>query len=125
MEAAMTKKTQAKSLKAVPRTIGREAGAFDGHLDTLPAEQEDADRDVHATPDEILASAGVSTILAMCVLQATLPRRTIARIAAPESLALVVGVPGADWIGPVTTALSSFRGWSEVMKRSGAIGDHQ
>lgn len=115
----MTTRNQAKSLKAVPRTIGREEHAFQGHLDTLPAEQEDADRDAPSTPDEILATAGVSTILAMCMLQATLPRRTIARIEAPESLAMVVGVPGSDWIGPVTTALSSFRGWSEVMKRGG------
>ncbi|MCJ2105532.1 AAA family ATPase [Methylobacterium sp. E-041] len=120
MEAAMTKKskTPASILKNLPRKAARQV--IDAERDDLDGYPEYGEEAEPATADQVLASASVANILAISTLHATLLPKVIARIQAPPSLALVVGVPGADWVGPIAQALTSFRAWTEITKRSGA-----
>jgi cell division protease FtsH len=111
-------KTPASILKGIPRKADREfVDAYDdGYLvygDTI-------DRSQRPSPEEVLATASVSTVLAVTMLHAMLSTRVLARIQAPQSLALVVSVPGPDWVAPIALALTSLRAWTEVIKRSGA-----
>ncbi|MCJ2105395.1 AAA family ATPase [Methylobacterium sp. E-041] len=111
-------KTPAQVLKTLPRKAAHVVIDAEGDgLDGYPGYGEQAET---ATPEQVLASASVSTILAIATVNATLPSRVIARILTPPSLALVVGVPGADWVSPIAHALTSFRAWTEVLKRDGS-----
>ncbi|WP_019904804.1 AAA family ATPase [Methylobacterium sp. 77] len=116
----MTKKTKipASILKSLPRKANRDFE--DAYDDGYPQDGEPTDETKPSTPEEVLATASVSTVLAISMLHAMLPPKVLARIQAPPSLALVVAVPGPDWIGPIAHALTSMRAWTEVIKRSGS-----
>lgn len=116
----MTKKTKipASILKSLPRKANRDFE--DAYDDGYPQDDEPTDETKPSTPEEVLATASVSTVLAISMLHAMLPPKVLARIQAPPSLALVVAVPGPDWIGPIAHALTSLRAWTEVIKRSGS-----
>ena len=106
----MTKKKiklPASILKSLPKKADRDF--VDAYDDGYPQHGEPADETKPSTPEEVLATASVSTILAVSLLHAMLPPKVITRIQAPPSLALVVAVPGPDWIAPIALALSSFR----------------
>ncbi|GJD75376.1 ATP-dependent zinc metalloprotease FtsH [Methylobacterium goesingense] len=112
-------KTPAQALKRIPRMTGQEFK--DAYDDGYPVYGESTnDQGKPPTPEEVLASASVSTVLAISMLHAMLPPKVLARIQAPPSLALVVSVPGPDWIGPIAHALTSLRAWTEVIKRDGS-----
>jgi hypothetical protein len=120
MEAAMRKKkTPTQVLKSIPRLTGQEFK--DAYDDGYPVYGESThDQGKPPTPEEVLGSASVSTVLAISMLHAMLPPKVLARIQAPPSLALVVTVPGPDWIPPIAHALTSLRAWTEVIKRDGS-----
>ncbi|GJD75390.1 AAA family ATPase [Methylobacterium goesingense] len=112
-------KTPAQALKRLTRLTGQEFK--DAYDDGYPVYGESShEQGKPPTPEEVLGSASVSTVLAISMLHAMLPTKVIARIQAPPSLALVVSVPGPDWIGPIAHALTSLRAWTEVIKRDGS-----
>ncbi|WP_162242609.1 hypothetical protein [Methylobacterium sp. Leaf88] len=62
----------------------------------------------------------VTTLLAMAMIQDAMRPVDLRRIASARGLAVVVGVPGPDWVDPVARALQKVGVWSEVIKRHGA-----
>lgn len=110
-------KIPASILKSLPSKTDREF--VDAYDDDYPVYGGNGGRAEPPTSEEVLASASVGTVLAVSMLHAMLPPKVIARIQASPSLALVVSVPGPDWIAPIALALSSLRAWSEVIKRAG------
>lgn len=65
-------------------------------------------------------SAG-TTLAAWALADALAPHT--AALAAGRSVALVVGVPGADWVDPVRKALNSFAHFDSVLAKSGESRD--
>lgn len=61
----------------------------------------------------------VTTLLAMAMIQDAMRPADLRRIARARGLAVVVGVPGPDWVDPVARALQKVGDW-EVIKRQGA-----
>ena len=73
--------------------------------------------------DDPVASASVGTLLALTVLQSLMTRRDLARIAKSNGVAMLVTVPGPDWVKPMERALNSVGLWREVVARTGARQD--
>ena len=109
----MTRKTPASTLKAHAKRIAAEAEAHDPTgLD--PSDGSDP------FADDVVASVGVATTLATVLIQDALSPRDAERIGQRNGLAMVVAVPGPDWVTPVAHALYGLGIWSEFLKRSGA-----
>lgn len=64
-------------------------------------------------------SLRVTALLAMAVLQDTMRPADLKRIGKASGLAVVVGVPGPDWVEPIAQALARAGTWNEVVKRTG------
>ncbi|WP_411902750.1 AAA family ATPase [Methylorubrum thiocyanatum] len=69
---------------------------------------------------DIAPAPCVSTLLAMAMLQDAMRRPDLERIRVRAGLAVVVSVPGPDWVEPVTRALRRAGDWAEVVKRNGS-----
>ncbi|MET3414576.1 AAA family ATPase [Methylobacterium sp. 1030] len=68
----------------------------------------------------VARTARVSTLLAMAMLQDAVRPADLKRMAKPDGLAVVVSVPGPDWVEPVTHAVRKLGAWCEVIKRNGS-----
>ncbi len=99
-------KTPKQTLKALPPSR-REVGSIDDFLSKS------------AAPDEDLANSCVRMILAMTLVQDALSPAERERIAQPAGTALVVAVPGPDWVEPVAQALSRIGNWGITFRRKG------
>ena len=62
----------------------------------------------------------VTTLLAMAMIQDAMRPADLRRIARARGLAVVVGVPGPDWVDPVARAMQKVGDWHDVLKRQGA-----
>lgn len=69
---------------------------------------------------DLAATARVSTLLAMAVIQDAMKPADLRRIARHSGLAVAVSVPGPDWVEPIAQALRRVGDWREVIKRHGA-----
>jgi cell division protease FtsH len=97
--------------RRLARTVTRApVDDLDGFLTETPFEQ----------AQDVPTSARVSTILAMTVIEDTLRPVNLKRIAQNAGLAVVVAVPGPEWVEPIAQALSRAGEWGEVVKRTGA-----
>ncbi|MER2251522.1 AAA family ATPase [Methylorubrum podarium] len=108
-----------------PRTILRDHARVAAHqthdldvFEGLPdAPEADAGR------ERSLAAAAqhlpVTTILATVMAFEALSARDRRRIERGRGIAVVVGVPAADWLTPVEDAMSRLRSWGRIFKRSG------
>lgn len=68
---------------------------------------------------EAATNLPVTTILATVMVFDALSVSERRRIERGRGLAVVVGVPATDWLGPVEDALSRLRSWGRTFKRSG------
>lgn len=86
------------------------------------ASVEDLDTFLAAPTDgyELAADTRVRTLLAMALLHDVMKRSDLERIRKRAGLAVVVSVPGPDWVEPVASALRRAGEWSEILKRNGA-----
>lgn len=79
--------------------------------------------DAEAGRERSLAAAArhlpVTAILATVVVFEALSPKDRRRIERSGGIAMVVGVPAADWLTPVEEALSRLRSWGRIFKRSG------
>lgn len=74
----------------------------------------------HGEPADTAPSFDVSTLLAMALLQDAMRRPDLERIKGRAGLAVVVSVPGPDWVEPVARALRRAGDWGELAKRNGS-----
>lgn len=79
--------------------------------------------DAEAGRERSLAAAArhlpVTAILATVMVFEALSARDRRRIERGRGIAVVVGVPAADWLTPVEDALSQLRSWGRIFKRAG------
>ncbi|MEE7474971.1 AAA family ATPase [Methylobacterium hispanicum] len=101
-------KTPAQTLKSLAASTEPEAGSLDEFLDN------------GAAPRESVATMPVRVILAMALIQDTVPARYLDRIATHTGTAMVVGVPGPDYVEAVGQAFSRAGCWGVTYRRSGA-----
>ncbi|MCP1558839.1 UNVERIFIED_ORG: cell division protease FtsH [Methylobacterium sp. SuP10 SLI 274] len=105
---AKSPKQTLKAQPASPEVREVETTSFDEFLGESP------------TPADDLAGTPVRMILAMAVIQDALSVRARERIERPTATAVVVGVPGPDWVEPVAQAFSRIGRWGVTYRRSGA-----
>lgn len=103
-----TRKTPKQTLRSIAAASAREPGMID---DFLPRE---------VAPHEEVASESVRTILAVAMIQDAVPRRHLERIADHTGTAMVVGVPGPEYVKPVAQAFARVGRWSLTYKRDGS-----
>ncbi|MBD8907193.1 hypothetical protein [Methylorubrum zatmanii] len=101
-------RTPAQTLKSLAASTEAEAGSLDDFLDN------------GAAPRETLATMPVRLILAMDLIQDTVPACHLERIATHTGTAMVVGVPGPDYVDAVGQAFSRAGCWGVTYRRSGA-----
>ncbi|CAO4145435.1 ATP-dependent zinc metalloprotease FtsH [Methylorubrum aminovorans] len=79
------------------------------------------DEFVSAPPNlaEDLANSCVRMILAMTLVQDALTAAERERIAQPSGTAMVVSVPGPDWVEPIAQALTRIGRWGITFRRKG------
>lgn len=68
----------------------------------------------------VAANARVSSLLAMALVQDAFRPADLRRLARNAGLAVVVAVPGPDWVDPVAQALSQACALGDLAKRNGA-----
>ncbi|MBE7244927.1 MAG: hypothetical protein INR63_08255, partial [Actinomycetospora chiangmaiensis] len=115
-----TRKTARKTVRT-PKPPRRLAPA----TVAAPPTEADAFEDFPAEPavedfGGTTATLRVTTLLAMTMIQDAMRPADLRRIARARGLAVVVGVPGPDWVDPVARALQKVGDWHEVIKRQGA-----
>ncbi|MGU3465565.1 AAA family ATPase [Methylobacterium sp. C33D] len=76
--------------------------------------------DALGKPGDLLANASVGTILATAMLLDALTAPERRRLMRQQGLAMVVKVPGSDWMEHVGRSLSRVHTWSEIFRRAGA-----
>lgn len=69
--------------------------------------------------EDALAGSLPSLALALALCREALTTRQLARIAGPNGLAVVVGVPAADWVEPIRRAMCRLGTFGEVIARTG------
>ncbi len=99
-----------KSLKHVPKS---QPDAYDdmASLDEFTA--------TDPRPGHDPAEPAPRLILAMSLVQGSLTARDRARIARDTGTAMIVGVPGPDWVDPVAAALTRVGSWGVTFRRKG------
>lgn len=110
-----TRKTAAKKSADTPkqtlRSIAPASAPEPGSLEDFLGQGTD--------PREEMATASVRLILAVAMIQDAVPRRHLDRIASHSGTAMVVGVPGPDYVDPVSQALNRVARWGVTYRRSG------
>lgn len=90
---------------------------------SIPAEVDPLDAFLaEPSASEMMAKAAnsrVTTLLAMAMLQDAMRPADLRRISKAAGLAVVIGVPGPDWVDPVARALDRVGLWGDFLKRSG------
>ncbi|CAA2140048.1 ATP-dependent zinc metalloprotease FtsH 3 (plasmid) [Methylobacterium bullatum] len=81
------------------------------------------DEMLNETPEfefDALRNVSMSSILARLVLEDALSTRDCARLRGFKGVAIVVGVPSADWVEPIKNALRGFGTFPHMVARNGA-----
>lgn len=113
-----SRKTPAVTLRDHARHVAAQASQDFDIFDGLP-EEPDADGGEGRSLAAAARHLPVTTILATVMAYEALSARDRRRIERGECVAVVVGVPAPDWLGPVEDAFRRLRSWGRVFKRSG------
>lgn len=97
--------TPQQTLKCLPRRKARDARFLDD-----PSENQ-------VSPEAEIASCSVTSLLAMAIVQDAFSERDLDRVLRPMGTAMVVTVPGPDWIDPIADALEHMGQWGITFRR--------